>query len=227
MATPIKVLIVEDEPIPAEYLKTLIEKDGDFVVSKIVDSADETIESIYDDREIKVITMDIMIRGSISGAELALKIHTIRPEILTIFTTAYSEKEMIEYAAEAEAFAYLLKPYRPEEIAATLQLAKARLRHPSLSHTNSRIPLSQGYSCDRNAVVLYHHGEPVSLGSKESKLIELLCQDGLSPVSAAALQENLGINSVSLRALIYRLRKRTHKDIIKSIKGVGYRLGTV
>jgi len=121
------VLIVEDEPIPAEYLKTIIESADEFKVVDIVDNEDDILKAIHINK-IDVIFMDIMIKGSMSGAEVALEVKNIKDNILIIFMTAYSEEEMIEYAAEAGAFAYLLKPYRPDEITATLALARKKLK---------------------------------------------------------------------------------------------------
>lgn len=120
-----RIVIVEDDVIPANYLKKILELEGHEVIAMIA-SGVEAIEVAKREKP-DLIFMDVMLKDHISGAEAATKIHYAYPEILIVFLTAYSDKEMIDYAVESEAFAYLLKPYRDQEILATLKLANARL----------------------------------------------------------------------------------------------------
>lgn len=60
-----KILIVEDELIPAEYLKTLLESKGWCVVG-IVDNAVDTLKSVKKHNP-DLILMDIMINDAKSG----------------------------------------------------------------------------------------------------------------------------------------------------------------
>ena len=115
------ILIVEDELISAEYLKEMLENDG-YRVLNIVDSAEEAI-SQYKSINPDLVLMDIMLKGNISGSEAALKIKQYNSEAKIIFLTAYATDEMLNYAVEAEAYGYLMKPYREKEILATIKLA--------------------------------------------------------------------------------------------------------
>jgi len=221
----IRVLIVEDESIPAYYLKGIIEKENAFRVEKIVpdaSSALEAVETIHPE----IVFMDIMIEGATSGAELALKIHSLYPDILIIFMTAYSTDEMMEYAVDAEAFAYLLKPYRPREIRATLALAGARLRKAVPEPASRSLELVGGYRCHELGRLTYA-GKDVPLSPKEAGLIEILCEHIGHVVPTSVIKERLDLTDSSLRALIYRLRKNTSEKLIQSVKRYGYRIASI
>ncbi len=223
MSDFIKVLIVEDEKIPAMYLKSIIEESGEFKVVDIVDTADKTLQSIKKNKP-DVIFMDIMINGPVSGAELALKIYTLYEKIKIIFMTAYSDEEMIEYASEAKAFAYLLKPYRPKEITATLSLLKSKSSSRHIKQKKQKAELKNGYIYDFEKKVLTKENEIVKLPPKEMELLEILCHNIKTTVSKDTLLESLGVTDASLRALIYRLRKCLGSDVIVSSKKLGYKI---
>ncbi len=219
----IPVMIVEDEFIPAQYLKNIIEQQGDFVVVSIVSSADEAWQYLHNNQP-AIIFMDIMLEGSISGAELALQIHHRYREILIIFMTAYSSEEMISYAVESAAFAYLLKPYRPEEIKATLQLAKAQYRREMISLPQETIDLIDGFSYDMQTNRLYCGGQEVELSRKELELIRLLCKEKYTVVENQTIQLQMELSDASLRSIIYRIRKATCNELIQSVKRLGYKI---
>jgi len=220
----LQVLIVEDEVVPAEYLASIISDDGRFHVADIVTSAPRAWD-VLTREPIDVIFMDIMIEGAISGAELALEVHHRYPDILIIFATAYSDDEMTDYAAEAEAFAYLLKPYRPRQIAATLKLVTARLGTPSPQTAPAFLPLAGGFHYHMMDRRLEHDGDTIDLSASELALIDLLATERHRALSREALMERLELSDESLRSLIYRLRKRTAHDLIQNPKRSGYRIG--
>lgn len=222
---PYHVLIVEDDVIPAEYLASIITDDARYEVTGIVPDADSAWRALSQ-HTIDVIFMDIMIEGGISGAELALEIHQRYPQILTIFATAYSDEEMTDYAAEAEAFAYLLKPYRPKQIAATLKLAATRLLgSPAQSTLPETLYLIDDYRYDLARQRLEHDGQSIDLSTHERELLHFLATERHRTLDKEALMNQLDLSDDSLRALIYRLRKRTTPDLIQSVKRSGYRLG--
>jgi len=222
----INILIVEDERIPATYLKNIIEEDSDFKVIDITTSADETLVSIKKQKP-QIIFMDVMIKGSLSGAELALKIHTLYENIKIIFLTAFSDEEMVEYATDAKAIAYLLKPYRPKEIKATLSLLKPAFKNmDTVSVQKDKLLLKNGFVYNLKDKLLFKDGEVVKLTPKEMELLDILCHNTQRTLSKEVIIENMNISDVSLRALIYRLRKHLQSDIIVSSKKFGYKILT-
>jgi len=224
MQEQIKVLIIEDERIPATYLKTIIEEDSNFKVVDIAQSAKEALYSVKKYKP-KIVFVDVMIRGSESGAEFALRLHDLYDEIIIIFLTAYSDDEMIEYATESNAFAYLLKPYRPKEIKATLLLAKARFNKSSTNVEGDKIlKLKDGYSYDYSKKVLLKDEDIVPLTPKELELIDFLSANKDIVLTKEAILDYMDISDASLRSLIYRLRKQLNGNIIESSKRFGYKI---
>jgi len=74
-----------------------------------------------------LVLMDIMLKEQMSGCEAALQIKQYNQQIEIIFLSAFADREMIDYAVDCEACGYLMKPYRGNEIMATIRLA---LSHP-------------------------------------------------------------------------------------------------
>ena len=220
------VLVVEDEPIPASYLKAIIEDNSNFEVIKIVASAKKTLEFLHN-QKIDVVCLDIMLKGSEDGARLSIDIRDKYPNIEIIFLTAYSEDEMLEFASEANSFAYLLKPYRPEEIKATFKLLERKLKRetPQIEKSSS-IKLIDNYYFDLENKILYHNSKEVTLGKKELDFLSLLCQNPNATLHTDTIYDRLYISDTSLRSIIYRIRKATNKDLILSIKKYGYKVAT-
>jgi len=221
----IPVLIVEDEMIPAAYLKSIIEASEAFCVIDMVSSAQEALEVVKSEKP-DIVFMDIMLKGAKSGAELALQLHYLYREMLIIFMTAYSTEEMVDYAVESNAFAYLLKPYRAKEINATLRLAQARLDRTVPMNASEVVMLAGGFHYRTDTHRLYKEGKAVALTSNESALIRLLCENRNLVLEKEVIRRHMSMSDVSLRSLIYRIRKQTSHDLIQSVKRLGYKIAT-
>jgi len=219
-----KILIDEDELISSEYLKEVLLLEG-YEVFEVVDTGSEAIKQskiLNPD----LILMDIMLKDNISGCEAAVQIHQNLPGIKFIFLTAYSEKEMIDYAANASASAYLLKPYREHEIIATIQLLFAHTSpHPEIDEET--ITLKNGYTFNTKLRRLFKEDKEVSLGKKPLQLIEILVKNKNVSVSNEQICTFIWgehKNDRTLRSLIHRIRSSIHPDLIQNINGLGYKI---
>jgi response regulator of citrate/malate metabolism len=217
----VRALIVEDDPIAAHYLRRIVENTPGFRVIAAVGTADEA-RAVIETRAIDVVMMDVYLRGSVNGDALAIEIHREFPEILIVFATAYSDEGIVQHAARAEAFGYLLKPYRPDEIAATLQLAKAAIE--KRREKGDMLGLVDGYRYDLVEERLLKGDETILLTSAQKRLVSLLAHNHHIALETQALTEALEMSEEALRALIYRTRKETSKDLIRSIKRYGYKI---
>jgi DNA-binding response OmpR family regulator len=225
-----QILIVEDEVIPANYLKKVLELEG-YKIIGIIRKGAEAI-SMAKQKKPDVILMDIMLKDHISGAEAATQIHASLPEVMIIFLTAYSDEEMIDFAVESDAFAYLLKPYRDKEILATLELAKAKLfgknKMEGIEIDSSTIRLVDGYTYDTNSKRLFLDDKEINLGFKALKLIQLLCKNKHITLEIDMILHELWDSSTSgqtLRSLIHRIRTVTTPNLIQNTNKFGYRIG--
>ncbi len=221
---PYSVVIVEDEILSAIYLQNIIEEDRDFKVVAIVKNSNEALDIVQKEK-VDIIFIDIMLQNTQAGTKLALEIAQKYPKIFIIFASAYTQDEMLKDAAKAKAFAYLLKPYRPKEIKATLMLLKEKLKERHLK--NNRLYLVNGYYFDFIHERLCKENQEIPLSKEELALIKLLAKNHTIILDKETILNHLNITNEALRALIYRIRNATCKALIQNHKRFGYKLATI
>jgi len=120
----IKVLIADDDPIIRMDLKAMLEEIGHTVVGE----AENGESACYLARNLKpdLVMLDIMM-PKVTGLEAASIINSerIAPVLLL---TAYSEAPLIEKATEVGVLAYLVKPFRKQELQPAIEISVARYR---------------------------------------------------------------------------------------------------
>ena len=101
-----KILVVEDELITAEDIKSGLEFAG-YTVPAIVSSGEDAIEKAG---ELKpdLVLMDIKLKGEMDGIEAAGQIR-VRYDIPVIYLTAYSDETTVQRAKVTEPSGYILK----------------------------------------------------------------------------------------------------------------------
>ncbi len=117
-----KILIVEDNLIIAEDIKSLLSSFG-YIVVAIVDKASSAI-AILKRETIDLIIIDIVIKGDLSGIDLAEIIAT-NYKIPFIYLTSNSDKATIEKAIQHQPKAYIVKPFNEIDIFTNIRLAMA------------------------------------------------------------------------------------------------------
>lgn len=117
---PVKLLIVEDEIIVARQLANSLNKLGYEVVA-IATSGEEGIEKTAQTQP-DLVLMDIVMPGEIDGIDAAQKIWHLF-SIPVVFITAYADQETVSRAAMTDPFGYILKPFQPKDLYATIQVA--------------------------------------------------------------------------------------------------------
>lgn len=115
-----KILIVEDEPNFADTLEMFIDE-LDFELAGIADNGKEAIE-LFEGKAPDLVLMDININGALSGIDLA-RIFQGKRDIPIIFITSYDDRQTFNQAKLSSPFAYLIKPFDPDELERTIELA--------------------------------------------------------------------------------------------------------
>ena len=118
-----KILIVEDEPIPAEDIKEILEIEG-YVVMDIVNNGLDAIDRASNQKP-EIVIMDINLEGSMTGTEAAVVIQSYF-KIPIIFLTAYADKETLNEAKKANPYGYIIKPYEDNDIITSVELALSK-----------------------------------------------------------------------------------------------------
>lgn len=123
MATPdslIRVLVVEDEPLYAEQLEAALQ---DLGYEPIGPAPDARIAlSLHRTEGIDLALLDVHLRGTTDGIELASQLLAHRP-IPIIFLTSLTDPETFERAQAVGPAAYLTKPVELDALRRALALA--------------------------------------------------------------------------------------------------------
>lgn len=116
------VLIAEDETLIRLELRALLEDQGLVVCGEARDG----LEAVALARELApdVALIDIGMPG-LDGIEACRRIYAERP-IPIVMLTAYGQDELVQRAAEAGVFGYLVKPFREQDLLPAIRTARAR-----------------------------------------------------------------------------------------------------
>ncbi len=119
---PWRVVIAEDEALPAELLKRTVRRLGHLVVG----SAQNGLEAIALTRQLvpDVVVMDLRMPVMDGWAAMAELTREMLSPIVVV--SALDDRESLEQAIFAGASAYLTKPVREEDLERALELAVAR-----------------------------------------------------------------------------------------------------
>jgi DNA-binding response OmpR family regulator len=224
MNEDIKILIVEDELIAAEFLTMFLRKEG----YKVVGICEEGKDAIEKAQQLKpdIIFMDIYLKDGISGCDATLKIVS-NIETKIIFLTAYSDDEMLKYAMDIGAVNYLVKPYKETQILVALRMALGQSSISSICSKPSLVELVHGFTYDLEKKKFYKKKEEVKLAGRGLAVIKYLCEHKESVVSASELSNHIygeNISSSTLRALIFRIKEKLGYELIENVSGLGYKI---
>jgi signal transduction histidine kinase len=123
--TATRVMIVEDERIAALHLKQQLLKLNYEVVG--VAASGERVLHLINQMQPDVVLMDIHIEGAMDGIETADRI-PVDLLVPVVYLTAYSDEETLARARDTRPYGYLVKPFTPRELHATIQMVLERRR---------------------------------------------------------------------------------------------------
>jgi signal transduction histidine kinase len=124
-----EILIVEDDLLTANVIQKYLTRHG-YDVTAIAPNATETFKELEKEKP-DLILMDIFLRNSIDGIEIAQQIKD-KYDIPIIYLTADSSEETIERAKITEPFGYLVKPVDSKILITNVELTIQK----QLSHNN-------------------------------------------------------------------------------------------
>ena len=116
------VLIAEDETIIRIDLRGHLEEAG-YVVCGEARDGNEAVE-LARAMQPDIVLLDVKM-PELDGVEAARRILQARP-VPILLLTAYTEEKLVQRATEAGVFAYLVKPYNPNELVPAIETAVAR-----------------------------------------------------------------------------------------------------
>lgn len=108
-----KILIVEDENIIAENLKSIL-KDHGYQVVGIANSGSQAI-ALHKAQDPDLVIIDIILADSMNGMEAAAKMQEFKP-IPVIFLTVLEYEVIMKNVQQLRSFRHILKPYKENEL---------------------------------------------------------------------------------------------------------------
>ncbi len=122
---------------------------------------------------------------------------------------------------------YLVKPFELDELLARLRVLGRR----QSGRPVNRIDLG-ALGLDLDSLSASWHGQPVELQRLEFMLLKKMAEQPQRVFTRAQLEESLygwgeGAESNTIDVHVHHLRKKVAPALIKTVRGVGYRLGDV
>ena len=233
MDFPQKIMIIEDEVITQRYLKNIL---AQYHVDQVdcYDNAKETLINIRT-KTYDMILMDINIKGSMDGIQLAREI--LRNHYVPIvFITAHSDTETFQEVLELSPYGFIAKPFSSKDVEVAIQLAYKQYqahqaideKKSNMSNDTKMIIISDTYVYSTETKKLYSEEVLVKLNVKQNKLLEILSLHINSIVKydtlIEAIWEDYEIADSALRTLVYTIRKALPDLPIVSHSKLGYSL---
>jgi len=216
-----KILIVEDDTNILSFLKNGFTDLG-YTLDYAKDGEDgEYLATLnrYD-----VIVLDWMLPLK-SGIDVLKSLREKDVKTPIIMLTAKSEIDDKVKGLSQGADDYLAKPFSFKELNARVQ---ALYRRSIVSSSNS-IDLKEFGVLDIDAKTITKDNKEILLSKKEYELLTFLIKHKNGIVSNDMIEEQLWnnesyINSNVIQVTMYNLRKKVGKELIKSFRGLGYKI---
>jgi DNA-binding NtrC family response regulator len=114
-----KILIVEDEFIVANDLRLMLQKAG-YTVAGIASSVVQA-RKLIESKQPDWVLIDIILKGDLTGIDLARELMTQRMPFL--FISANTNQEILEAAKTTNPYGFLVKPFREKDLLVMLDIA--------------------------------------------------------------------------------------------------------
>jgi len=218
-----RILIIEDEPGIANFLKEGLEEES-FAVDVALEGNTGLELALVNEGEYDILLVDWMVPG-VSGIEICRQVRKQGSPVPIIFLTARDTVQDTVFALEMGANDYIRKPFSFDELLARIRV---QLRS-SQSNGNQLFAGNLVLNPDTHQVLV--DNEEVSLTQKEFALLEFLLRNRGKVCSRTRIIEHVwdihfdydtSVIDVYINALRKKLDKGEGPGLIKTIRGVGY-----
>lgn len=223
-----KILVVEDKPKVASFLKQGLEEHS-YEVTVVYDGyfgKKMATENFYD-----IIILDLLI-PYINGLDLCKQLRTAGVKTPILMLTALGSTDDKVSGLDAGADDYLVKPFEFKELLARIRALGKRFTD---NVNDLRVLRAADLELDSDKKVVRRGGEILDLTAKEFTLLEYLLRNKNRVVSRSEISERVwdisfdtGTNVIDV--YINFLRKKVDKDftpkLIHTMVGMGYIIKT-
>ncbi len=212
------ILLVEDCEDIAEGLKFSLEASG---YSMAVAGTIRKAEELFEKEEFLLVLLDVSMTDG-NGFDF-YKRWLVPARIPTIFVTAKDDENNIVHGLDLGAEDYITKPFSTRELIARINRVFLRIRKNTL--------LTSGdVTFNPEKMTVMKGGQPVALSALELKILRYLFINHDRAVSRNDIIELIrratgnDVYEHTVTVYMKRIKDKLGSDIIKTVKGIGYRL---
>jgi DNA-binding response OmpR family regulator len=223
-----RILIVEDDPRIADFLKRGLAAEGHYCV--IADNGDAGF-ALAREGDFDFVLLDLMLPG-MDGRDICQQLRMLKVKTPLIMLTAMDSLDDVIAGLHMGADDYMTKPFSFEELLARIDTVVRRGADITSNEETDLLTLGP-LAFDRKSMKFYLDDEEIELTAKELAIIELLMSHPGTLFSRERILSNVwGLNMDPLTNVvdvyIGKLRKKIDKDnvdsMIQTVRGLGYRL---
>lgn len=215
-----RILLVEDELVLGDAVATHLKRSNHAVdwVQRI-DDAEAALRAV----DYRIVLLDLHLPDG-RGLDLLRSLRRVDDTRPIIILTARDQiRDRIE-GLNAGADDYLVKPFDLDELVARIAAVQRR----SAEKASSTIRVGD-LVIDQTARNVWRNDKEIQLTAREWALLDCLAERSGATLSKVQLEEALyafgaEIESNAVEVYISRLRKKLGAEVIRTMRGVGYRL---
>ena len=218
-----KILLIEDNEAIIMGLKYSLEQENFQVIS--AKTAKESKEKL-DNKNIDIVLLDVALPDG-NGFKICKEIKE-KNDMPIIFLTAQDEETSIVLGLDLGADDYIVKPFRTRELISRI---KSVLRRYGKKEENNIIQYKD-IKIDTISAKVYKNNKEIIFTSLEYRILLMLFTNQNKLITREQLLEKIWdiagnfVNDNTLTVYIKRIREKLEDDsIIKTVRGLGYRIG--
>ena len=216
-----RLLLVEDDPALGEGIRVALKPEG-YTVDWVQDGRSALHALTHERFDLTILDLGL---PDMDGLDVLRRLRERQQAVPVLVLTARDATGDRIQGLDAGADDYLIKPFEVGELTARLRALLRRSfgrPQPVLEHGGVRLdPVSQEVSC---------RGEVVTLQRKEFLLLHQLMSQPGRVFTRDRLEEVLygwsesAAESNALEVHIHHLRRKLYPELIRTVRGVGYRI---
>lgn len=220
-----KILMIEDDFMIAESSKTLLEL-HDYAVEWVNNGLDAL--KLLSQQPFDLVLLDLGL-PMMDGMQVLAKIRQSFPALPVLIISARDQVQNRVDGLNQGADDYLVKPYEFVELLARIQALLRRSNHETVSSEVSLLRYGH-LELDVEQHIALLNGQELELSNREWAILVPLVSFPNKIFSKANLEDKLydfdsEVNSNTIEVYVHHLRAKLGKDFIRTIRGLGYRLG--
>jgi len=217
----LKILVVEDDDLIAMGLHLALSRLG-HAVDRSSNGMDA--QQLLSDQTYHLAILDLGLPGK-EGLDVLRDVRKVNSAISVLILSARDDIKSRVKGLDLGADDYLIKPFELDELLARVRVIERRHK------TGESAILELGrLALNLDSVVATWDGQPIELPKSEWTLLRMLAEHPTRVYTRSQIQDVLygwseAGESNAVDVHVHHLRKKISPDLIKTVRGIGYRLG--